>query len=425
MTDRRSLPLLLLGLVAAASGVACQGAAIEDDAASGTAITSIDGTPLELTFQSEVLAAADATPKEAALLQLEYLQGVLMSDAGGNAQFLHAAIDGVEEIREGDAKRITFTARVPVIWKSERPVPETYALALPRDARALAAFAAKYDGTCGAHEYSAESFWHDFDPSAPSCRLDPADVARSIASVRLHPRTTRDKYLELDRVWADNTLDVVAVYGLLGSGSPDPSEREMAIATQAIESELTERTTKELPHGSGVVSASLLTGTKPIFGRVVKISLTTIVVGSLASTGYAFDEVYGPASEKADYIYYSGHAGLGANVRSLASRSRVAVGKYQVAYFNGCQTFGYLGTAWHDRKREANGAAQDPDGTRDLDVFLTSRPAYGDRGVSMLALYRALEALEHPTPIATILESFSSEHLNVVVGEHDNQFQAR
>lgn len=413
------LPLLLLVLPVAAG---CQQTASDTDAdANENAITSNDGKALELKFDSEVLASSSTSAKEAALSQLEYMVGMLTTDVRGNAQWGHAKLTNVSEVEEGDGKRVKFSAAVPVIWQKNTDVPTEYAVALPLDTRKLTEFNNAYDGKCGKNEYGRETFWHDWNPHASGCELG-ADVHKATASVRPHPQSTEGKYLEYDRVWDDDRLDVVGVFGILSSfNDSDGGVREFNAMLAEAERGMTGKTKEEVTPGSTVLRATKLTGKKTIDGRQRTVSVTTILVNSVEGAGSDFDELYKPASEKADYIYYGGHSGLGANIRSLADRAQVARGKYQIVYLNGCQTWGYLGTTWNDKKKEANGAS-DPEGTKDLDIFLTGLPAYDDNARSMLSIYKSLEAAGSPKTINKILEDFSSYHLNVVFGEDDNKF---
>jgi hypothetical protein len=404
----------------------CQQAATEESAPAQDAITSNDGSSLELAFAGVVVTRADTSAKDAALSQLEYLQGVLTTDVNGNAQFGHAKLENVVEKTEAGAKRVTFTATVPVIWPKGTQAPTEYAFALPLDTRKLSDFNAKYDGKCGTNQYGRETFWHDFNPKAKGCQLAADDVTRATATVRTHPRASKDTYLEYDRVWADDRLDVVGVFGILSSFTDsDGGVKEFNALVAEAERGLTNETIEELAPGATVLRATRVTGQKTINGKKRAISVTAILVHSVSGAGADFDELYEPASETADFIYYGGHSGLGANIRSLADRARVVTGKYQVVYLNGCQTFGYLGTAWNDKKRDANGKQQDPEGTKDLDVFVTGLPAFDDSARSMLSIYRALETVETPKTINQILEDFSSFHLNVVFGEDDNRFRPR
>jgi len=342
----------------------------------------------------------------------------------GNAQFGHAKLTNVREVAEGDGKRVTFTAAVPVIWQKNTAVPADYALALPLDTRKLSDFNEKYDGKCGTNSYGRETFWHVFNPKKSGCELADGDVTRSTATVRNHPLSSTGKYLEYDRVWSDDRLDVLGVYGILSSFTDsDGGVIEYNAMLAEAERGMTDVVKTEVTPGSTVLRATKLTGKKTINGKVGTVSVTTILVHSVSGAGADFDELYKPASETADYIYYGGHSGLGSNIRSLADRARVAAGKYQVVYLNGCQTFGYLGTTWNDKKKVANTAARDPEGTKDLDIFVTGLPAYDDSARSMLAIYKALETFGTPKTVNELLESFSSRHLNAVYGEDDNQFR--
>ena len=403
----------------------CQQAVSEPTAAPARdAITSNDGSPLEFKFDSAVLTGADTTAKEAALSQLQYLTGVFTMDVRGNAQYGHAKITNVVEKAEGDGKRVTFRVAVPVIWPKDAAVPESYALALPLDTRTLQDFNKKYDGKCGKNEYGVETFWHDYNIKAKDCELADGDVTRSTATVGVHPLKSDAKYLEYDRVWSDDRLDVVGVFGIISSfNDSDGGVTEFNAMIAEAERGMTDEKKDDIRPTSTVLKATRVTGTKTINGKKGTISVTAILVNSVESAGSDFDDLYKPASEKADFIYYGGHSGLGKNIKSLADRSTVVAGKYQVVYLNGCQTFGYLGTSWNERKTAANGKGEDPAGTKDLDIFVTALPAYDDGARSMLSIYKALEALDRPKTVNTILEDFSSRHLNVVFGEEDNVFK--
>ena len=114
---------------------------------------------------------------------------------------------------------------------------------------------------------------------------------------------------------------------------------------------------------------------------------------------------------------------LPAGPATLAAKTKVAKGKYQLVYLNGCQSFAYLGTAMHDKHTAANGKDVDPEGTKYLDVVANALPAYGDDGATSLTLYRAmLDYGGRPKTYNQLLEDFSSIHLVAVFGEDDNAF---
>ena len=51
---------------------------------------------------------------------------------------------------------------------------------------------------------------------------------------------------------------------------------------------------------------------------------------------------YETLSTRADFIVYNGHAGLGSNIRALASAGKWVAGQYVVVFMNGCDTFAYI-----------------------------------------------------------------------------------
>lgn len=417
------LRLSVLGLMLSAA--ACSTPVTEDTAPSEDAISSNDGTVLELRFQGEVVASANDTPRKAIAAQLQYAQGILTTDAGANAQANMPVLTNVrEEAAAGDKKKITYQAALAVVWPKNRERPSSYQLALPKDVTALDAFNAKYDGTCGRNEYGQETFWHDFHPAASVCRLDPADVIRAQATVALHPQTTEGKYPEYDQIWADDALDMVAVFGIIGSNTPSD---EGAVTREKLLNEvkgsLTDAERVDAPAAPGVIADSTVTGTIVIDGRARRVSLTAFLVQEAASAGSAFERRYSEVSAKADYIVYEGHSGLGKNINALARNTGATAGKYQLMYLYGCQTLAYLEPTMHEKRIALNGASRDPDGTKYLDVVATALPAYGDDGRSTTAFYRALLDTRTPKTFNDLMRGISPLHLVTVFGEHDNTFR--
>jgi len=422
---RASALLLLSSALTLALGAgACGGSGAEGAGGSEADITSNDGVALELTFTGEVVARASDTPRRAIAAQLQYLQGILTTDARANAQAAMPKLSNVRETAEGDKKRIAYDASLTVVWPKGSARPESYAFALPKDTTALAAFNAKYDGTCGRNEYGQDTFWHDFDPTASACRLDDADVHRATAAVRVHPQTTQGVYPEYDQIWADDSLDVVAVFGIISSNTPDDEgarTRDKLIAE--VSGSLQNAQRVDAPEARGIIKDTTVTGTIDVGGRARKVSLTALLVQEAASAGPAFDQRYSEATGKADLIVYEGHSGLGKNINALARNTGAQPGKYQLMYLYGCQTLAYLEPAMHERRTQLNGADRDPDGTKFLDVMATALPAYGDGGRSTLALYRALLDTRAPRTFNQLMTGISPLHLVTVFGEHDNTFR--
>lgn len=396
-----------------------------DDGATQDAITSNDGGALEFSFEGEVVAPKDQVARQAIVAQLQYLNGLLVTDARANGQVGLVTLTGVQEAVTGATKRIKYKAALPVLWQKGRAQPEQYELVLPLDITKLSAFNDKYDGKCGTNEYGRSTFWHDFNPKQTGCTLAAEDVHRVKASVKVHPQKTTGKYPEYDKVWADDRLDVVVVVGVITSNSPsDEGYREFDSTLAEMRRRLTESDLKVHPASASVIRHETLTGKAKVDGASKSVSVTALFVEEVKSTGADFDAIYGPASEKADLIIYSGHSGLGANIKGIADRTKVVKDKYQLVYMNGCQTFSYLGNELHEKKIAANGASRDPLGTKYLDVVANALPAYGDAGKTSLTLYDAM--LEYGTAPKTynkMLEDFSAVNFVAIFGEDDNTFK--
>jgi hypothetical protein len=414
-------PWIGIGLLALAVGCGAEGASSGEETDDGYEITSADGTPLEFRFNAEVVAARGTTAKNAAIAQLEYLQGVLTTGSGANAQFRFVDVTNVRETAQGDKTRFSYSASVAVIFPVGRQVPRSYDLAVPLDVTNLYAFNQKYDGRCGTNEYGQATFWHDFNPKAPGCTLD-ADVHKTRASVRRHPLGTTDKYPEYDKIWADNSFDIVAVYGAIADTTDnDAGARDREAFLGKVQGALQGAQRTEETLRPGILKHSVVTGTTA--GRQVR--LVAYFISEASSSGPAFMESYGAESAKADFILYSGHSGLGANIAALANGLRATRGKYQIAFFNGCQTFGYLGSQMHETRKTLNGAQLDPNGTKFLDVIVTALPAYAEATPTEQIFFDA--TLEKRKGWNELLRLFSGEqwskHLTSVFGEDDNTFR--
>ena len=84
--------------------------------------------------------------------------------------------------------------------------------------------------------------------------------------------------------------------------------------------------------------------------------ITSLLIGTLYTSGADFDARYDPLSEKADLVVYNGHSELSKNTNALARKGKVAPKQYQMFFFDSCDTYAYLDTKLVDRRREVNGA---------------------------------------------------------------------
>jgi hypothetical protein len=428
MRLRTLLPVALLAL--SSSLVAACAAPSGDDAEAGNdAITSNDGKILDFTFKGEVVASAETKARPAILSQLAYTQGILTTNERGNGHVGHVILtDVVETPVAGGKKSITYTAQLPVAWpKTGNAVPASYDLPVPKDVTALEAFNAKYDGKCGQDEYGQSDFWHDWNPKAEGCVIADADVTRSRATVKPFAGETSGKYPEYDQMWKDGELDVVIIFGLI-SGSvdtdDDPGVGEYKRFVTGSQGLLTGAAVKTNTKTASVLRDTTITGKVTVAGQQRPVKIDVLLVHEMQSVGPDFDTRYDPISEKADLVMYDGHAGLGKNVNALMRKGKVTAGKYQLVLLNGCQTFAYIDTAMNDRRIEANGATNDPAGTKFMDVVGNALPGYTNNltNMSMTLLRASVKSDTAPKNFNELLSEMPEEHLVVVFGEEDNRF---
>lgn len=329
----------------------------------------------------------------------------------------------------GGLFRIRYHVKLPVAWGSKTNLPKSYTLVLPRrlDAAAQSAFLTKYQPTCDDGEgadVTTSNYWYHYRPLAAGCVLADADVVRSNAVVTLHPNNTLAKYPEYQKVWEDGALDVVAVFGKYAEGATTDDDAGVAtydafLARARAFLPGATSTPPSLAAAPGVSAPDVtFRGALPD-GRPV--TITAILVDNVSKVGPAFDKRYAELVPTADLIIYNGHAGLGANVRALASKGRFFPHKYQIFFMDGCDTFAYFDGALAATRAKLN--PEDPSGTRYMEVVTNAMPAYfmNMPGASM-ALLGALAQPATPKTYNAIFRDVDASQVVVVDGEEDNVF---
>lgn len=421
LSTRCSRALVSL-LLAAVPALGCAGAD-ERVATSEAAITSEVARILEFSFAGEVIGRSDAPARKAIVSQLMYVQGTLTTARHGNGQIRNVKLTNVRETDQGDTKRITYEASLPVAWPESLEAPTRYQLTLPLDVTNLDGFDDKYDRRCGRRVHGKRTFWHDFDPSARRCVFDEADVARSEVSVTPHPGETKRQYPEYDLLWADDRLNVVAIFGIIESvkrGDYGYSEAEKFI--KSAQEQLANARAKRNITSDSILLDATITGHAQFGGSVRDVKLDVFVVDRIEKTGPDFDARYDEVSEHADVILYNGHTESGEGIDVLARKGKVTPGHYQLVVLNGCQSFALMDETMTERRRVANGEG-DPTGTKYLDVITNALPGYADTLATISSgVFRAALMSDTPKDYNELLREMPESNVAVVFGEEDNQF---
>lgn len=412
--------ILAAALVLSISAFGCAKGAEEpdDDGDSFGALTSHEATFVDFSFKGEVVAPTEVVARQAIVSQLFYTEGRL-THLGGNTRPGFVRVKDVSAEPAGDGmQRIKYTAVLPVLWPANQAQPTKYKIVAPLkvDQPSLDAFNAKYDGKCGKNEYGQETFWHDFDPNAEGCTLDP-DTIQVSADVAPSAGVIADKYPEYDRIYADGAIKIVSVVGLDGF-SDQPTDygtrvferlvsdvKALSNGTQAATGDAT-----DFIHRDVTIKGTV--GGKKYEHRIFLIS---------QAEGHTpeFDTRYGAATADADVVTYDGHSGLGKNIRAVTGAATVTAGQYQVWFLDGCNSLGYLDDNFTARRRDVN-QGQD---TKFVDIIGNALPSMWPGGESTsFKLIRALASVQQPKNYGQILAEFPTDQVPAVVGDEDNTY---
>jgi hypothetical protein len=240
-----------------------------------------------------------------------------------------------------------------------------------------------------------------YRPKASGCTLTAADVDGVTATFSPSPVQTSGKYPEYTKVWEDNRLEVVAIFGKNEDGATtnDVGINAFNKFVGVMKAELSDRqlTTvpANLPANPGVAAPDIefnatLPGGKSV--RVVALLTDNIRLGLQQP---AFRARYEALSQRADYIVYNGHAGLGTNVRALAAAGKWLTGQYVVIQLNGCDTFAYVDDALNKAHMLVN--PDDTTGYKYMDLVNNAMPAFfHELSNTTMAMFRGLIAHDQP-----------------------------
>ena len=181
--------------------------------------SSNQATLLDFEFDGELYVTGSAwSPKAYVDEQLLYTIGHL----NGNKSVGRLDTVQVTQIQkssqEDGTTRITYRAKLPVAWGSKTNLPTSYDFVLPRklDSAGLQAFTEAYSRSCvdgGAHDVTTGDMWYYFRPKRSGCTIAEADVVKLKATVTVSTENTTGRYPEYHKVWEDDVLEVVAIFG--------------------------------------------------------------------------------------------------------------------------------------------------------------------------------------------------------------------
>ncbi len=431
----RFAPALLLAATALAPAACAvegedvyEGETVKDE--DGKADSSAAALFVDFELDGEMVTDSAWDKNQAIEDQLLYSVGQLNGDnAVGRLDRL--TLTNVRSTVVNGKTKITYHAKFPVAWGDKLNVPTSHTLRLPRDLSyaAQTAFATKYGHDCvdfGAHDVDAGSMFYYFRPNASGCTLADADTLTVSASVSPSPINTTGKFPEFDKVWADGTLNVVAVFGKYEDGATTASDAGISAYNDFVRLMKTELSSRGLTSVPATIPTSPGVATPDIeFNATLpggkKINVVALLVDNVRSGGAAFDARYNAKSSAADYIVYNGHAGLGANVRALANKGSWVRGQYVIVFMNGCDTYAYVDDALNNAHKAVN--PDDTTGSKYVDIVLNAMPSYfANMAGSTMHLFRGLVDHANPKTYEQLFSKVSATQVVLVTGEEDNTF---
>jgi len=432
----KRLSALLLAAACAAPLSACT---TEDDLLDGEIVKDEDGKAdssaaaifVDIEFDGELLTDSSWSAEQTVKDQLLYTIGQL-NGKNSVGRLDKVQLTNVRTAAEAGRTKITYHAKMPVSWGDKRNPPSSVDLVFPKDMgyTALDKFATDYGHACvdaGAHDIDSGSMWYYYRPLRSGCALAADRVIKVRASATLSPINTTGKFPEYTKVWEDDTLNVVAIFGKYEDGATsgdagiDAYNKFVASMKTELGRYTVTSTPATVPTNPGTAAMDIEWNATLPGGKKIKVNalLTDNVRTALGTT--AFRTRYEGLSTRADFIVYNGHAGLGANVRALARSGKWTAGQYLIMFENGCDTYAYVDGSILTAHAAVN--SDDPIGTKYVDVINNGMPAYFSSmpGASM-AMFRGLLAFDAPKTYEQIFANVDRSQVVLVTGEQDNVF---
>ena len=294
------------------------------------------------------------------------------------------------------------------------------------DFSGLDAFTASYKKTCvdsGAHDVTAGSMWYYYRPNRSGCKPAAGDVVKLTASVVKSLENTEGKYPEFHKVWEDDELRVVAIFGKFEDGAKTSADAGISAYDNFVKGVKSSfsgaKLTPAVSGSPGVANPDMtIVATLP---NGKKLTVNALLVDNVSSAPQSFYTRYEGLSTEADLIFYNGHAGLGQNVRALAKRGEFRADKYQIFFMNGCDTYAYVDGSLAKTRSILN--PDDPSGTKYMDMITNAMPAFfHSMPAASLALIKSLGDNAKPKTYQEIFTGIDKSQVVVVTGEEDNVF---
>lgn len=439
MKQIHSIPALLLAFCAALSVALCGCAAADGKTGSDVKYDAGYSIPVTgLVSAGKLLSPTDDTQSVAGQIQSQLYYTVGQLNAVYSVADLSKSKTAILSISPSQQFPgyfdVVYRAELLISWDKSRPVPNALPLVMPSrpSGQGIMDFINRFGESCRedfSHEPEVGNFWYYYRPQASGCPLRDLNDDTALGLVTRFELTfaasleqSEGKYPEYQKVWEDGELVVTAIFGL-----NDPSEDIAGDAgTYAFNGFFNDlvatfgvptSSSPQLPSSRNPAPAfRQFEATFSTPSGVLRVAL--LLVDSVLAMTSQQAGFYTQMSSRSDVVSYSGHSGLGRNIRALARMGRFVKGQYQIFFVNGCDTFAYVDNALR-AAHEAVNPGYGPD--KFFDVITNSMPSYfSSNAPANLTILKALVAKRDP--YRTILTNIDPAQRAVVTGEQDNSW---
>lgn len=325
-----------------------------------------------------------------------------------------------------------FAAKLFVSWPRQSAVPQPLILIMPAQMDLVSDFMTA-NVNCRdefSHEAEVGNFWYYFRPEASGCPLraggvqgeDSLMVRRFGMTMTVSAENTSGKFPEYSKVWEDGQLVVTAMFGKEEAGAMEPSDAGISSFNamylglrQAFGTPVSQSV--NLPQGG--VPGPRFDDVEMVFNtQRGPLKVAIMLLEGVRNMTPAQTQHYNLRTKDSDFVSYSGHSGLGANIRALARMGSFTANQYQIFFVNGCDTFAYVDNSLRDAHAAANPGFA---GSKFFDIITNSMPSYfhlNSRGnISIIS-----SLIGQQLTYRQILRQIDSSQMPVVTGEEDNQW---
>jgi hypothetical protein len=425
---------LFLSALAAVATVLVGCADASDDAAPFAGgedhFSSNQATLLDFEFDGSLVTDFSFDDKKTIQSQLLYTIGHLNND-NGVGRLDNLVLTNIVKTQQGGQIALAYHAKLPVAWGSKDKLPKSYDFKLPKDVSATAqeTFTTAHKDACvdfAAHEVGSNNMWYYYRPQNDGCTIADSEVIKTTAKVTRSTMNTTGKYPEYQKVWEDDRLEVISIFGKYEAtgAAGDAGVEGFNDFVRKMKSALGGRNLVTTPANLSDSPAPAVNDvtfeTTLADGKHVKV--TAFLVDAITSPWEGFDARYESLTPTADLISYSGHAGLGQNVRALARKGKWVAKKYQMFFINGCDSFAYVDGSLAQTRAVLN--TDDVSGTKYMEFITNAMPSFfSSMPDASLALINGLLGFNQPKTYEQMFADIDRSEVVLVTGEEDNEFK--